>query len=716
MIAQLLAALRDPAGGICQAAATALGLLRAPETLEPLAVCARDRDRPFWVRAAAIRALAQIGRREAIPVIAAALWDPEAEPRKAAAEAVRSFDLREVVQSLSTIQGPVTDEVVAIFAQFDSDECTAKLVELLLRSGTEGTQVVRSLKELPSRAVARALLQVVVAAEIPVRIAAAETLAHIYYWRLLRTDLCPDLASKLISIVSDVAQPWEVRALVAIALGRVGGLSAETVLLEALHRAPSQAREAFVSGLLWTGSARTAELLHGALNSGNGGLALAACLGLLRTLGGNHKAVVCRLLRFAAEGSDVVRQAVAEVLGSLSMGVHNEVKNALPADVSADLAEAVSQLALDWLAREVAGAVEDVSVAAVRALVSIESPAALQIILRTLEHPNVRVRRECARALASKPTAVAVRAIARRLKEDNDEEVCVYCVQALGGVLDRCDCQPLVDAVTHPNSKVRQEAMRQLSGSSDPRSENAFLERLQHGGADERSLATEALVTMHSVAAVPQFVELLKNPDADTRCAAVKALDGRVPPDAIETLIDLLLSDPSCRVCCAAARVLGGTDSARAVQALLDVAAHGQECSGESAGNDPHAPLKIADGRRPSMVRRSENEWQELIHAAVFALAQLGAEAAINRLVSFALQADPFFVGDYGAIKALNECTSPAMVPALVPLALAGHRWAVQPLWNYCLARRQTVLPTGIAVEPAALMLNESLCPPIARR
>jgi HEAT repeat protein len=65
----LIAALSDPDGHVRRIAARALGKIRDPRAVDPLAALVVDRTQPVCVRAAAADALGNLGRGATVPVL-----------------------------------------------------------------------------------------------------------------------------------------------------------------------------------------------------------------------------------------------------------------------------------------------------------------------------------------------------------------------------------------------------------------------------------------------------------------------------------------------------------------------------------------------------------------------------------------------------------------------------------------------------------------------
>ena len=98
----------------------------------------------------------------------------------------------------------------------------------------------------------------------------------------------------------------------------------------------------------------------------------------------------------------------------------------------------------------------------------------------------------------------------------------------------------LLKAVEHPEKKVRSEALRGLGEAADGETEETLIQHLDDTASDLRPEATEALGKVHTPRSVERLARALDDADFRVRESAVAALAGIGTESAIRCLIEKL--------------------------------------------------------------------------------------------------------------------------------------------------------------------------------
>jgi HEAT repeat protein len=148
------------------------------------------------------------------------------------------------------------------------------------------------------------------------------------------------------------------------------------------------------------------------------------------------------------------------------------------------------------------------------------------------------------------------------------------------------------------------------------------------GGDDERAERSIPAIVALGEAALPRLLELTRDPDADARWWAVRALAAS-PHTRTSDLIPTL-SDSSPEVRAASALALCGHPGGEAVEALVNLLADEDSLVAGLAGN---ALVKIGSPAVPSLLKVMEEATATVRIAALRALAEIRDHRAIPTMM-----------------------------------------------------------------------------------
>jgi len=303
----LIAALKDPDSGVRAAAARALEEIGDKTAVPALIAALKDPD--SGVRAAAARALEKIGdKTAAVPALIAALKDPDKEVRRGAAWALGEIgDTSAVPALIAALKDPdrsVWDRVTKALAKLGDKSA----VPLMIAALKDPRKEVRAgaaiaLGTAGDRAGIQPLIEALKDVNELVRAAAASALG------LLRDRTTVSL---FIAALKD--PDFFVRGAAAWALGEIGETSAVPPLIEALKDANGWVRAAAVGALGRLRERKAVPPLIEALKDANGWVR-AAAVGALAMLG--DRTAVPALIAALKDPDREVRRGAAWALGEM---------------------------------------------------------------------------------------------------------------------------------------------------------------------------------------------------------------------------------------------------------------------------------------------------------------------------------------------------------------------------------------------------------------
>jgi HEAT repeat protein len=269
-------------------------------------------------------------------------------------------------------------------------------------------------------------------------------------------------------------------------------------------------------------------------------------------------AAVVKDLVDAMAGSDASRRESAERrLADLGESAAKPLADVLRAkDVTADHRAAAARLmvligppAVPSLTGLMKNPAADVRLAAARALGAIGDRTALGPLLDTAADRDEAVRLAVIEGLGNLHQAPAVVVLAKTLQRDSSVAVREAAAASLGRLGCRAVVEPLVEALSDPQVRVRQASAKALAATSEllvaglrgelgrSKTRDALAAALADKDPAVRAAAVEGLGALRDQRAVGKLTPLLSDPDL--RLAAIRAL-GRIGGDeALEPLQQL---------------------------------------------------------------------------------------------------------------------------------------------------------------------------------
>jgi HEAT repeat protein len=199
--------------------------------------------------------------------------------------------------------------------------------------------------------------------------------------------------------------------------------------------------------------------------------------------------------------------------------------------------------AIETLIQSVADPVAAVRSAAVRALGETRSGKAVAPLMSLVQDEESTLRGQAAASLARLGN-LALDTLVAALR-DSRPSVRVLAAQALGESGLKQAAPALVTLVGSDSSAARGEAIEALGKIGDPSAVDPILAAIEGGSVVVRRKAISALGRLRDRRAVPAFVKALSDRDADVRQAAVIALAEMGDVSLLNKLEDVAENDPS---------------------------------------------------------------------------------------------------------------------------------------------------------------------------
>jgi HEAT repeat protein len=298
---------------------------------------------------------------------------------------------------------------------------------------------------------------------------------------------------------------WE-RSSAARALGQIGAQSSLTFLIEGLHDSDSVVRNQAVSSL--------------------GELRMPAAIGALLDIARRHPDIPAALL------SETLSACSVESLGYLD-APSSEPAMLGDGNPGADLPELESFVTFEELP---AG----------------DEDAALSDALARLEDPDIHVRTQVVRELASHPAQRAVLALTALALNDPDSGVRSAAVTGLGSIDHESVFAPVLIALADDSREVRAAAARTLSGLHFDRAE-AYVRVMET--ADAETLKTVALASI-KIGIVAQALDRLVSEDRHQAYEAFSLFSLLAKANETQPILDAIQNHKDDQVRLCAVRVL----------------------------------------------------------------------------------------------------------------------------------------------------------------
>jgi HEAT repeat protein len=489
-IPHLVRHLHDPGVNVRAVVVAALGQLHASEAIVDL-VGLRD-DPDGRVRESLATALGDIGSAAPLP----------RRPRVRRARPFSDHWFWQVLRRRTVLADPVTLMVEALRGLL------ADPVPAVRRESATALGRIGPAAAAPAAAELAARLD---DADEEVRCRSAEALGR-------AGGLPADTLTALVRLLVEPNARLRVAAAHALGAMKADAASAVPTLVPLLHSDDEAVREAAAEAVGRIGvlpDAACATLTHSLENGDSAAKARTA--EALGTIGPAAADAAPALAEALTDGSDRVRAKAAQALGQIGEGAAGAVPSLVRALRDQDT----------WvsaLAAEALGEMGDSAAAAVPALV------------RSLRHTNPRVRANAAEALAKLgATAATGRAALEAALLDPEDNVRVAVLATLGeiGGLGPDGRQRVLSATEDANPEVRAAAITALGKQDELQSEAGpvLLKALHDPNPNVRLQAAAALPRLQDVAMVDELSRLLEDPDRAVQLQTARAL-GQFGPAA----------------------------------------------------------------------------------------------------------------------------------------------------------------------------------------
>lgn len=574
---------RAPEPEVRAAAVTALGLIADHTAAEALFVAARDGETivrvaairslsalgisiekvspdlsssNWQVRAAAVTTLARLGDRSALPLIIAALRDPDSRVRSEAARTLGALGDSSATDALSSALGDQSADVrvEATFAlgRIKDSRALGPLTSLLSdRDPRVSLAAAESLARLHDPRATRVLVESLSSADWRIRSRATQVLARVAGEGQLDQAIGPLAAS--LADKDPVVRYYAAEALAGI------GARAIPALIEALrsHRDSDRDRAARV---LWRIGAPAVDSLMAVLQDKSATPEMRAASA--RTLGmiGDKRSIKGLALLLKDERY-FVRQQAARALGQMG-----EPAVDLLLEMTASSAPATREAAIEALGstsatravNRVIDALSDsnpnVRAAAVKALGESSSERAVPHLMALLRDDSSALRAQAASSLA-RLGQFATPSLISALK-DSKPSIRQLAASALGDVGSKDAVAPLIELVTKDQSGARPEAIEALGKIGDPAAIAPILSTLRTASVAVRKRAIGALARFRDSRAIDALTEALLDQNEEVRQSAATGLGEVGDERTIEKLERLADKDSSADVRAAAVRAI----------------------------------------------------------------------------------------------------------------------------------------------------------------
>ncbi len=175
------------------------------------------------------------------------------------------------------------------------------------------------------------------------------------------------------------------------------------------------------------------------------------------------------------------------------------------------------------------------------------SADAVRFLVALLGDPHPRVRQEAIKALTGVVDKAAIDFIARAAAKGATDEIRAGAARVLGRVESTASRDALVAALRDPSPEVRASALDALRDMADPSTAPLVTDRLKDAKVLVRAAAVEALAAVDPARAARELPACLVDRDFPVRIAAVSCLARVSPGDAVGT-VRRGLTDPAWQV------------------------------------------------------------------------------------------------------------------------------------------------------------------------
>jgi HEAT repeat protein/energy-coupling factor transporter ATP-binding protein EcfA2 len=454
------------------------------------------------VRAAAAKALAEIGGQQVVEPLVQALKDEDGGVRWEAAEALTEIGSQQaiepLIQTLSDEDRTARYHAAWALGRIGSQRSPdfsrdSEVVEPLVQTLNDEDSTVRyyaawALGEIGSQRAIEPLIQALRSEDSDVRGAAARALSKIGGQQAV---------SPLIRALND--QDSDVRWVAAEVLGEIGSQQAIESLIQALNDEDSDTREAAAEALGKIGSQQAIEPLIQALSDDDSDVREATVEALGKI--GSQRAIEPLIQTLKAEDSDI-RGAAAEALGKI--GGRQAIES---------LIQTLSdqEILVRWTAAEALG--------------KIGGQRAVEYLIQTLNDQDNDVRGAAAAALEKIGSQQAVEALAQAYNNDNwFGFVRETSAEALGKMGSQRAGEPLMKVFRDEHRAFRRYAAAALEKMGNQRAIEALIQAFDNEDWSVRERSAEALGKIGGQQAADALIQVLNDGERIVRAAAAAAL------------------------------------------------------------------------------------------------------------------------------------------------------------------------------------------------
>lgn len=260
------------------------------------------------------------------------------------------------------------------------------------------------------------------------------------------------------------------------------------------------------------------------------------------------------------------------------------------------LAEMQPEAAVEALITSLNDLDDSVRAKAAEALGAIGDARAVPALAEAMDDPLARVRQAVAKALGALGDPIAVHALAEAL-EDSDQAVRQAAANALGRIGDPSAVPGLSEALDDPEAQVRAQAAGALGQIGDPSVIPALVEAWDDSQNRVRDEAILAIQRIGGPEAVGALIEGIGSDDSRVQLAAAQALEELAPPEAVSTLIATFKAARSESVRMAAARALGEIGDSSALPVFIEFLQGSINSNGRTTGTQFEAVVVEALGK-----------------------------------------------------------------------------------------------------------------------
>jgi len=294
------------------------------------------------------------------------------------------------------------------------------------------------------------------------------------------------------------------------------------------------------------------------------------------------------------------------------------------------------------------------------ALGHLPTPAAVEGLMATTNHPSKLIRAQAIESLARMGNAKAIPVFIQRLG-DPDASVRAQAAQALVRLPDSKAVPALLKAAKDADEDVVRGATKALAELADPRSVATLRTLLHHAQAEIRAFAAKGLGHLGDPASVEDLIAAARDSEADVRLYAISALRNfRGRKDVERQLLDSL-KESLVPVRLRAVQVLGEVGAVSAAPQLAHLVTHDASAEIRGAAARALGTLKLVT-QLPVLEEALHDEFFVRCQA-IAAMAEIGDATSLPVLL--ALLRDPQPEIQYHAAIALGDL---------------GHKNAMRPL------------------------------------